>query len=635
MTTKLLYSAAGAIALGYAVMSAPSRADDAYQPYNPYAEGGKQKPVKAAPAPAENQPYLRPMDQTDAIPAPSKAPPVTAPASTAAMPAAAPSKPAQNKPQPRKGQDSAMREAIPPPVEKGDLQPVMAADGSGLPYELWRGLDVTSVEKLISELEIPPRSPALHGLWKRLITSSITPSGSNADLKFVSLRLEALYRSGLAKDAAEEIARQPASTDPLIAALAARNELAAGHTEQGCNIARQAATLKGDVPKRLKAQSILITGYCAAAAKDAASAGLAGELAREEGIEASPGLEALDAISVGAKPKDSAPKQWSLLDYRLMQAAGAAPERDVLEKAEPALLVALASDPAAAPEARLQAGEAAARLNALAPEDLAQLYRSAVTPEAADALLASGASKGALRRAGLFKAAESEHTPMKKTRLIRALIDDAKRSGLAFQTLQMVAKATKALKPQPEIIWFAETGAEIGLASGNTGETRRWVALAGPPAGAGNPLQHWLALADIADARFTPRGQYLPDVEALALHGRFTPDALNRLATVLDALEYNVPIPLWEAANRTPQSSTGHLPATGVLTGLQDASKKKEFGHTVLLAMKSLGPNGAEAAHMIALGDSIRALKRAGLEADARRLGLEALLNAWPRGAVN
>jgi hypothetical protein len=36
---------------------------------------------------------------------------------------------------------------------------------------------------------------------------------------------------------------------------------------------------------------------------------------------------------------------------------------------------------------------------------------------------------------------------------------------------------------------------------------------------------------------------------------------------------------------------------------------------------------------MIALGDAIRALKRAGLETEARRLGLEALLPGWPRSA--
>jgi len=35
----------------------------------------------------------------------------------------------------------------------------------------------------------------------------------------------------------------------------------------------------------------------------------------------------------------------------------------------------------------------------------------------------------------------------------------------------------------------------------------------------------------------------------------------------------------------------------------------------------------------IALGDAIRALKRAGVEADARRLAFEAPFEAWPRNA--
>ena len=42
--------------------------------------------------------------------------------------------------------------------------------------------------------------------------------------------------------------------------------------------------------------------------------------------------------------------------------------------------------------------------------------------------------------------------------------------------------------------------------------------------------------------------------------------------------------------------------------------------------MRTLGPAGPEGANVLALGDAIRALKRIGLEADARRLALEALL---------
>ena len=130
-----------------------------------------------------------------------------------------------------------------------------------------------------------------------------------------------------------------------------------------------------------------------------------------------------------------------------------------------------------------------------------------------------------------------------------------------------------------------------------------------------------------------PRGLHLPAVEALALRGGFSAPVLHRLATVLDALDYQVPMDLWHQASSTPQPNDGHLPETGVLTELQEASSRKEFARTLLLVMRTLGPKGPEGAHIIALGDAIRALKRVGLEADARRIGFEALFSAWPRTA--
>ena len=89
-------------------------------------------------------------------------------------------------------------------------------------------------------------------------------------------------------------------------------------------------------------------------------------------------------------------------------------------------------------------------------------------------------------------------------------------------------------------------------------------------------LSHWLALIDIADSNSPGnRGESLHYIEDLAVHGRLDPTLLHRIATVLDALAYDVPIPLWEAASRTPQPAGGFLPETGVLSELQDAAKKQ------------------------------------------------------------
>ena len=238
-----------------------------------------------------------------------------------------------------------------------------------------------------------------------MITADVTaPSGAATDAKFSALRLEALYRSGLAKEAATELGKQqavtqPGSADPLLAMLSARNELASGNATKACEITQQAAALKADMPKRLKGQAILMSGYCAAVANDTASAGLAAELAREEGQEPSPGLEALDAISVAAKPKIVVAKTLSLLDYRLMQRISAVAHKDILEKGEPALLVALANDAATPIDLGLLAAESAAKLNALAPEMLAAIYRananSETGAETGDVLLAGGKLQGA------------------------------------------------------------------------------------------------------------------------------------------------------------------------------------------------------------------------------------------------
>ena len=42
------------------------------------------------------------------------------------------------------------------------------------------------------------------------------------------------------------------------------------------------------------------------------------------------------------------------------------------------------------------------------------------------------------------------------------------------------------------------------------------------------------------------------------------------LGAPLDALDFQVPVRLWEAASRAPQPTSGYLPPTGVLAELQD-----------------------------------------------------------------
>jgi hypothetical protein len=589
----------------------PAAAQSWFNPFDPPKTS--QPPPRESPKPpeADSRPYLAPMDGR--IPG--------RPGSTVnggESSGADARKAVESRPQTAVGE----RERA---VERSELSPVMDPQGSGLPYELWRGLTVGKFETLVGSLEIPPRSPALHALWRRLITGSVTPPpGAESNAYFTALRVEALDRSGLLSEAGELLRKESAeANNPLISLLLARNEIARGAADRGCETAKAAGAARGRLPRHLKAESVLISGYCAARAGDMTAASLSAGIARELAAEGAVGPDALDAIASGT-PLPTLPKgTLSLLEYRILEVKGPVDPKKVLEIAPPGLLAMLAQTPSSHGELRLIAGERAASLNALTPTDLGALYRAA-----------SAGTGGEFQRAHQFRAAENERTPLRKARNIRAFLDDARRAGLYLPGLHLMAEPTQSLAPVTEIGWFAETAIEIFLAVGNYEQARVWARLGSSADQTSRVpgLAHWVALTDVADpAVATGRSRNLGSVEDLALSGRFDPVLLHRLATVLDALDINVPIPLWELASRTPQPSGGHLPDTGVLTALADAAKKKEFGRTVLLAMQALGPNGAEGAHMIALGDSIRALKRAGFEKDARRLGLEALFMSWPR----
>jgi hypothetical protein len=517
-------------------------------------------------------------------------------------------------------------------VERSDLDPVMAPDGSGLPYELWRGLTLTAFAETIGTTELPPRSPALNALWRRLITSNVTPpAGAEGAGQFTTLRAEALRLSGLLEEAEQTLTQNAsAGGDARIAVLAAQAQIGLGRRDQGCETAKRFFAADAQIPKGLKGDAIIIAGYCAAVRGDMNAASLQAGLARElDDGSVSPDI--LDAVASDAQPHLPKNGKIALIDYRIAELKGGFQDAIKLASASPAILAVLARDPATPPEIKLTAGEKAAAVNAIAPEELGLLYGAPDASGDADTL----------ERASLFKAAEIEQTPLKKARLIRTFLDEARRAGLYWPALRLMDKPVLTLGPVPEIGWFAETAVEVHLASGNFEHARTWAqfgsSLDAPPDEAaprtGN-LSHWLALIDIADPSIKTGGsEHLKSVEDMALSGQFDPAVLHRLATVLDALDINVPIPLWDVASRTPQPAGGHLPDTGVLTELTEASAKKEYGRTVVLAMRTLGAEGAEGANIIALGDTVRALKRAGLEREAKLLALEGVFSVWPRTA--
>ena len=511
-------------------------------------------------------------------------------------------------------------------MESSDLPPVL------LPVDLWRGLDAATAEKRLAGPDLAPRSPALHQLWRRLLLSTAPPPPGQdagkpgADL--LQVRLQALYRSGLMSDIAEVLGKG-GSADPTTRLWRARVDIYLGARDKGCQAL--AGPVEPQLPQPLKAEKQLLLGYCAAVAGNAAAAALSASLAREEGSTADLALAALASLEGGAGERPSLPERVSLLDYRFLELLGPIDAAQVLKKAEPALLVALAQSGALDAKVQVAAAEAALRLNAMTPDAVAAVYRR--LPDTAarpgGGTVGGTGSDPVLQRAQLFRAVEATQAPERKARLVRQLLNEARRAGLHLQTAHMLAPQFSQLWPSPETATLAEAVVEAALAGGDLDLARRWAESAAN-------LQHWLALIDLADPQARQvRQSGLAYLDDLAARGRLGGASLHRVATVLDALDITVPLRLWEAAGRVAQPTGGHLPQTGVLAELAQAAEQKEAGRAILLVMRALGPDGPDGANVLALGDSLRALRRTGLETDARRLAVEALYGAWPRTSGN
>jgi hypothetical protein len=490
--------------------------------------------------------------------------------------------------------------------------PAAAATAVGT---LWTGLSMGELEELLAGLDVPPRSPALGRLWLRLLNEPSDGAALPAG-RLMLVQSEGLWRSGLVAAMTERLAAIPDQDDAVVAALKARAALATGDTAAACTQKSGLAAQTSTLPKALRGELAALSAYCAVADGDAAAVALAAALARDD--EAMPAftLALLEAHAAGGRQglrNLQPPRRLGIIDHMLLQALGPVEPAMVIDRAEPALLAMLARPGAADVRMRLSAAERAAGLGIITPQQLSALWRG-LPDTPADPLF---------RKANLARAIGLEQTPVRRAQGVRTLLDEARRSGLYLAAAHAISVSMTDGHDAADLGPFAETAVEVALVADDV-QRARALAAAAPQ------LAHWQVLADLLDGkRIGELG--LARLEDMSRRGRLSTDALHRIAAVLDALDVQVPLALWDAASRAPQPNSGHLPETGVLPRLDEAARRREQGRTALLVLRTLGPGGADGAHILALGDSLRALRRAGLDQDARGIAFEALVSVWPR----
>ena len=476
---------------------------------------------------------------------------------------------------------------------------------SPLPNDPWRGIGASDLKQLLAAALLPSPSPVLAGLTARVLAG-----GDQAGGEELALRVSALERAGRVEEAGGLLSRAVGSNDPYLLGRYALVLLALGRGDEACEIhlgqALQATPAVGTAK-----QALLVPAYCAAAGGDAAGARLALQLAREGGADTS-----VASATLGQR-QAPIPKTVGVADYLFLSLGEKRPGAELAAKADPELLFLLARDGTAPAELRVAAAERPASLNIIAGEELARAYR-----ESAQA--SKTARSPPAPRAKLFAAFEAAPSAKIRAESIAALLESARDQGNEVPIAEALARANAGLVQDPQADAFAETGIRVAALAGDEQSAWAWIDASG------ERLRSWQLLLAAGDPSGPRAEAALAHGVELALQGRLPPPLLHRLVTVLDALNHEVPVPLWDEAGKSPQPMDGDLPPTGMLTSLKQAADAGEIGRTVLLVAAVLGPKGAAGAHLIALGDALRALKRVGLDQEARRLGFEALYAHWP-----
>jgi hypothetical protein len=527
-------------------------------------------------------------------------------------------------------------------LEELDLEttgPLDAGNG-GLPADMWADTPRRVVAALLPRLPGDLSSPALRDLARRLLLTSSAPpvrrQADGADADLLALRVQRLALLGPARDLNALMQVLPRDTGrPQLARTKAEGLFLAHRHEAACKIVRAAVGAR-DATFWQKAQAVC---QLAEGARDAANLTLG--LLREQGVD-DPALFALaNAVEQGAETAPEGLQAPGALHLALIQAGDLEVPAALLADAPAPTLAALATSSAQSVELRAAAAQAAVERGILPPALLRERLAAVDLPDARVRGMANGEAAArpgddmtpARRRALLYQGLRAADTPVRRAELAEALFaapDTRGHPARFLATARLLAPELAALPAQPDLVWFAATAGRALYAADRPEAAGRWLRMAQQeaiinPKAAAAVTALW-PYAELSGAQEVPANGGL-GVWRQAQDGANAGDLAIRqsvLRAVLEGLGLR-PERRWIEIVLDGPAEDRSAPSTALLYALREAGEAGRIGETVLLSLLVLGGNGGlGACHPAALGQTVAALRAAGLEHEARRIAVEA-----------
>lgn len=536
-------------------------------------------------------------------------------------------------------------------VEMGTLGQVdegsvgLLDDGNGgLGIAMWAGTGRQVVERLLPQIPGATTSPVMGDLARRLLlTAARPPQGAHGGVSLLALRLRQLNAAGRSNDIAQLMARSGGARPSPVAAMEfAIGALGAGDAVRACDMLSDLPVGGDPSSDAVAAFALKLSIFCQISGGQTGAANLTADLAREQGLQDPYFLALAAAATDGLRLEASMPAVLDALTFRMMQLAKRPLPSDAVARLAPNVLVSVAEDRSYDPEILVAAAERAAALGLLSGDEMAAAYLSVpYTREDVDGVRIGREPASPYRRRALFhQAVLDERVPAGRADILSALFF-READGPAYRaTLIAHQGSLSSVPPSSVLTAFAPLAVRAFIEQGDRVRAGMWLAVLDGQDAAPRQQRELHALLRLIDpgALVMPVGtkveegsDFIPPIlqdalDDLALGGAARDFAALEIV-LLDALGLPVSQSVWGALLAAGELPSGAVPPSAMMRKLQLASTNAQVGETVLLVLAGLGEAGPAGTHPKSLGEMVSALRHVGLDEEARRLAVEALLS--------
>jgi len=496
---------------------------------------------------------------------------------------------------------------------------------AAFPADMWDGSARSLVDPLLERLPDQPATPYLRVLQRRLLLSTVQPpKGTDGDRSLLELRVAKLGDMGQTRDVISLIRNAPKDENsPELDALLSDAFLLEDQTSKACALAAQ------NIQTQTAPIWVKTMAFCRLLAKQNSQAMLSLSLLQDGGDNDPVYYKLMDALNNGERPRlDSLPAPKPL-ELALIRTTQAILSDDIRNSDNPVVLSMLtrAGD--------INAAQKAVERNLASADFLKEAFTREKFSDAQrkDPLKTAEELDPVKAQALLYQvAAEKDQLDVIRSEAIALAFELGAEQDLFFSLARLYRTMITDLARGIDMLWFAPQAVRAQLAAGEWKNAKDWYLLLRNAAFSDNDAaRHMMNLRPLAvlagfDSNPAVVSRTMSDWWRIQAS---TPESFQkaaRLYSIADGLGLRAPQRLWLTLMDGPRLPRGEVPKAGVWLQMNRASENDRLGETVLLALNAIGSTPTGDMDNTFLRDSIAALRKVGLERDARILAVETLL---------